>query len=623
MPLTTTDKVKINKYIRENKIGEIYYQEMCDVIGKRGKITDLEFIEYFTDSVLHEFRKNVKISIKHVTKLVQTVDTFLDWMIEEEDEITLEVLDKIKSFDEFYQEYLTRMDSEIDDELSTKYIKPLVEKAKEQLAYYSSHVSVTKYLNQISEMENEIKNLKKELVSVQSQLDKTKKIAEQKQTKIETLGNSLTQVTNDSNNKSHEIDSLNLIIKELNSKIELLEEELKLKIKELEEKEDLLIRNLEFKESLVEEIARLNSEVEAFTSEVKELQKKIKEEEKQKKQTEKLIIKENRLMGLIYDTLLFNNRSISELVEIADKEGITTTTHQILELLNRMKSEINITTGPFSLNPTYMITTPHLNQNGEFNISLPYDTKYYDIMLVSDFHVTEFDEKTITAMDRLTDYCVKNGINLILNLGDFFEGIGGKTLEYGHAVKNYRLIEDAIKCMPKADNLYHGILGGNHDRNIASYGFDPIKLLTSGREDLIDLGYKYSNVSIRNPERVLGEFGIHHPDVFDFSIDLDDDGIETESIRQYLKETYNKNNRNLDDSYIDIFGHTHKSQFNYASAYCYIPPFLKSYSRKGAMHLRIYFDVDNKIKSMVFMPLDYSGNLSKNNEIIYQKKLTK
>lgn len=623
MPLTTTDKVKINKYIRENKIGEIYYQEMCDAIGKRGKISDLEFLEYFTDSVIHEFKKNVKVSVKHVAKLVQTVDTFLDWMIEEETEITLDILDKIKSFEEFYQEYLTRMNYEIDEELNNNYIKPLVKKAKEQLSEFNSTVSVTKYLNQISELETQVKSLRKEIISIQSQLDKSKKMVEQKQEKVEVLGNSLTQMTNESNNKSHEIDSLNLIIKELNSKIELLEEELKLQIKELEEKEDLLIRNLEFKESLVEEIARLNSEIEAFTSEVKELQKKVKDEEKRKKQEEKLVIKENRLMGLIYDTLLFNNRSIPELVEIADKEGITTTTHQILELLNRMKSEINITTGPFSLKPTYKITTPHINQNGEFNISLPYDTKYYDIMLVSDFHVTEFDEKTITAMDRLTDYCVKNGINLILNLGDFFEGIGGKTLEYGHAVKNYRLIEDAIKFMPQADNLYHGILGGNHDRNITSYGFDPIKLLTSGREDLIDLGYKYSAVSISNPERTLGEFGIHHPDVFDFSIDLDDDGIETESITNYLKEIYTKNNRSLDDSYIDIFGHTHKSQFNYASAYCYIPPFLKSYSRKGAMHLRIYFDVDNKIKSMVFMPLDYSGNLSKNNEIIYQKKITK
>ena len=276
----------------------------------------------------------------------------------------------------------------------------------------------------------------------------------------------------------------------------------------------------------------------------------------------------------------------------------------------------------FAEKPTYKVTAPLFEKNGEFNISLPYDTKYYDIMLVSDFHITEFDEKTLTVMDRLNEYCVKNGIRLILNLGDFFEGFGVKNLNYESAIKNYRLIEDGIKLMPKADNLYHAILRGNHDRNITNYGFDPIKLLASEREDLIDLGYRYSCVSISNPETNLGEFGIHHPDTFDFPIDLDEDGVEADKIEEYLKKVYTKNSRSINNSYIDIFGHTHKSQFNYTSGYCFIPPYLKSNARKGAVHLRIYFDTDNKIKSMVFMTLDYS-NLSKNNEIVWQKQIKK
>ena len=44
MGLTGVDKIKLNKYIREHAIDDLYYVNMCDYLGKRGKITDTELL---------------------------------------------------------------------------------------------------------------------------------------------------------------------------------------------------------------------------------------------------------------------------------------------------------------------------------------------------------------------------------------------------------------------------------------------------------------------------------------------------------------------------------------------------------------------------------------------------
>ena len=82
MPLTGVDKVKLNKYLKEHAIDDIFYFDMCDYLGKRGKIKDFEFIDYFADCVISEFSKDGKISVKHVAKLVSLVGNFSSWMHE-------------------------------------------------------------------------------------------------------------------------------------------------------------------------------------------------------------------------------------------------------------------------------------------------------------------------------------------------------------------------------------------------------------------------------------------------------------------------------------------------------------------------------------------------------------
>ena len=64
MALTGIDKVKLNKYLKEHANGDIYYLDMCDYLGKKGKIKDFEFLEYFTDCVIKEINNAFNVHIE-------------------------------------------------------------------------------------------------------------------------------------------------------------------------------------------------------------------------------------------------------------------------------------------------------------------------------------------------------------------------------------------------------------------------------------------------------------------------------------------------------------------------------------------------------------------------------
>ena len=603
MPLTAVDRVKINKYIKENKIGEIYYWDICEIVGKKNKISHPEFLEYFTECVLNEFRKESKFSIKNVAKLVKTVDTFLDWCNEGGYEVSDEILDKIRSFDEFYQDYLKRTNQEVDEGLYEVHIKPLMELVEKLYPSKTQNESVTKYITQINELENEIKRLEKELASTEKQLTSSKRTVDQKQQRIEQLSNSLNSANGESQANSIKIKELREERAKLEERIQMLEEEITLAV---ELNNELL--------PLKDKVVILKEQLDSYKREVRKYKTKEKDEAELK-------VKESSLEALIYESLLLENKSVTELVEIALEKGIRVDSQHISYLLNRMKREINLVNGPFVMEPTFKITQPHIEETNEFNINVPDEAKYYDVMLVSDFHLYEFDSKTIKALDRLNDYCVANGINMILNLGDMFDGIGSRTLSYEKAVKNYKLIEEAINKIPYTPNLYHAILGGNHDKNITHYGFDPIEVLSRGRKDIINLGYTHSSIVLNSADMRIGTFDIHHPDVFDLNNKLDDNGLDTENIERYLDEIHLRSGIDRSDSYIDFLGHTHKSQFNLFKSYYLITSYLCA--NKGAVHLRIYFNDDKTIKYMVIMPLTHGLRLSKNNEIVYQKQLLK
>ena len=604
MALTALDKMNINKYLREHAMGDIYFGDMRNVLGKRkNSVSDTEFLDYFTEYVADVFRKDEKISVKHVSKVVSCVSAILGWVQEEGQNVSDETLDKIRSFRDFYDEYLERTGMEKDTDLYENYIVVAVNDVNE---LYPSDVvseSLSKYITRVAELEKLIKQMEKDINEAIRQNALLQADKDKKSERIDSLSEDVRSLEKDVRTKAKTILELSESVSSLEGRITELSNALN----------DAQVLNLE--------LGSFKEKYEELVLEVSRLQGVIDEDIKSKTEEAKLRTKHANMEALIYQALLFDRINVDGLVRHLKEKKVKADRSEVVEVLNGMKKVITLDNSRFSTQPSYKVVQPTLREDGVFEIDVPYGCKHYDVMLVSDMHIREMDGRVLRGYDAMLDYCSKNNINLVLNLGDFYNGTGSHTLEYEHAMQNYKTVEEAIEKIPRQDGLYHAVLGGNHDKNIARYGFDPIKMMADAREDFIDLGYTHSTVTLNSPTNYLGCFDIYHPDDFQFPVDLADDGIDVDFMNGYLDGIYTKQGRSREDSYIDILGHTHRSQFNYPGGYCYIPEYIDGATKRGACHLRIYFDEDTDIKYMVFMPLSYSTatRLAKNNEIVYQK----
>ena len=223
MAITAVDKVKINKYLKEHAFGDICYLGMCEAIGKRQKIDDVEFIKYFTETIINEFQNSDKVSINHMTKLITTVEAFLTWINESNSKIDEEILDKIRSFGDFYQEYIDRTNQEKDFDFYNDYIDDLLKKVDELYPSEIKSESITKYISKIKELEDLVNKLNRELKNAEIIKNSIQSSNEQKSNDIERLSKEITDLRNETKNKSKNIKRLNENIDSLNIEIEQLQ----------------------------------------------------------------------------------------------------------------------------------------------------------------------------------------------------------------------------------------------------------------------------------------------------------------------------------------------------------------------------------------------------------------
>ena len=601
MAITAVDKVKINKYLKEHANGDIYYLDLCDAIGKRGKVSDVEFLEYFTDYAVKQFREGSKISTNHLTKVMAVIDSFVGWVHESKSDIKDELLDKIRNLANFYDDYLERTGIEKNEQFFNNSISVVLDKINKLYPSEVANESVSKYITKIAELEELVKKLEKEIEDTSKLCEVTQKAHDKKSEKVSELRTEISSLERSVKSKDKETTVLSATIEELREQVSSLQ---------------AMLANVQAENV---ELAVFKEQFEDLTVKVKQLRKTIREDKAAKKAAEDLEERHADITSLLYQKLLFERVDVDSLVQYVKAYGYESDKGEISGLISNMKRIINIDSSRFSLKPTYRIVPPAFTEDGQLSVDVPEGSKYYDIMLVSDFHMKEFNDGLLADFDMLNEYCVNKGISLVLNLGDFYNG-NSSSFGYDNAVKVYNSVEESILKIPNAEGVYHALLGGNHEKSMARYGFDPIDMITKEREDFINLGYTHSTIKLENSKSLLGKIDVHHPDNFYLPLDLNDDGLDMVKMDDYLAELYERQGRSRDDSYIDIFGHMHKSQFNYPGSYYYLPPF----STGKACHLRIYMDEDTDIKYMVFMPLNtVNHHLVKNNEIVYQKILQK
>ena len=116
------------------------------------------------------------------------------------------------------------------------------------------------------------------------------------------------------------------------------------------------------------------------------------------------------------------------------------------------------------------------------------------IMLVSDLHLGNHND-SIKAIDLMYNYVVNNKINVILNLGDFFEGVTrNKTCKF----EDYdEQVNYALDNYPSDKSITNFLLLGNHDISLMlDKKIDIKKIIENKRNDIILTGIGRSNLYI-------------------------------------------------------------------------------------------------------------------------------
>lgn len=117
-------------------------------------------------------------------------------------------------------------------------------------------------------------------------------------------------------------------------------------------------------------------------------------------------------------------------------------------------------------------------------------------LLISDLHFgNEFEN--LGLIDRAYNYCIKNGINIILCGGDFIDGSFSRTTQ--KITDLYDQIEYFIKNYPQDKNILTFGVAGDHDfSTLKKASLDFIEICDNRRHDIIIGGYNNTDINIKN-----------------------------------------------------------------------------------------------------------------------------
>ncbi len=198
-----------------------------------------------------------------------------------------------------------------------------------------------------------------------------------------------------------------------------------------------------------------------------------------------------------YDILNLINegRSINEIAGL-----LSLSCQEVYEVLRRFKNH-----GYHLLHHFYPNGQMHSTMNNEdktFNHKIITSSKKdeLELLVISDLHFGSIYENK-EYLNVIYDYCTKEGLHLLINLGDFVEGeVNLKNI----IVPPYKQIEHALSNHPQSNDILELLLLGNHDYSLlTNYHIDVIKEILTSRSDIIPLGYAEKEIDIKNDSIVL------------------------------------------------------------------------------------------------------------------------
>lgn len=457
---------------------------------------------------------------------------------------------------------------------------------------------------QLVDKDNKIENLNKQLSTKDS-------LIEQLQRKVERLKRE-NKTLNDYNRKlSEKKQKILKLNKQLIGQNSCLIDELDF--------QNELNTNLQNKIFILEgENSNLSSKLDVSNKTLEQLNSTLKKQQGLETEKEKLKLRKSTIDEYILSKLLYNTYTIDSIFDEIKKEGLDYSREEIKESLQRIKNKVNILnpyTKTFPLE--YKVSSPLITTGVNFHINNTESS--YDILLTSDWHLyyNYMSDEVFNKIDNLYNYCIKNNIKLILDLGDFLHVMKceGKKRYY----KNIELLDKIIEKFPYDSSIIHAILGGNHDRYMLEVGVDILNYLETNRNDFISLGYDDAQIIFNQTTKQI--IGLHHPNL-NSKIDMNNYSNSYCQIENYLNQYYKKYQINKEDIFINFFGHFHTARIDPFNLYATVPPCIRGNERStnSVWHLKIYFDKNNNIDYMIIKNLSLDKKIEPTMDLVYTKK---
>lgn len=154
----------------------------------------------------------------------------------------------------------------------------------------------------------------------------------------------------------------------------------------------------------------------------------------------------------------------------------------------------------------YSLCDPFTPRQNNFEVITDNDTNKIRAILTSDTHLGHVNDE-LECIHNMTEYCINNDIHMVLNIGDFFEGIYKRRAKDNKFLKALDQITYGLKNYPYDKNILNFVLLGNHDTTFfTNYGIDIKTVLEERRHDIIPIGYGYGELNIGG-----AQFRLHHP----------------------------------------------------------------------------------------------------------------
>jgi len=154
----------------------------------------------------------------------------------------------------------------------------------------------------------------------------------------------------------------------------------------------------------------------------------------------------------------------------------------------------------------YSLHNPFNSSQSNFKIITDENTSKIRVVLTSDTHLGHINDE-LQCINNMTEYCINNDIHIVLNLGDFFEGMYKSREKQAKFLRPEEQISYALRNYPYDKNILNFVLLGNHDTTFfTNYGIDIKTILEERRHDIIPVDYGYGEINIGG-----AQFRLQHP----------------------------------------------------------------------------------------------------------------